>query len=170
MIYLSIGSNLKSKYGNRFDNILKSIQSIKKYNVKILNISSFYESPSYPNKTFPKFLNVCLKLKSSYNEHEFLKIIKKIEKHIGRTKSPKNYPRVCDIDIIDYNKIVTSVNKLKLPHPRLHLRNFVLFPLKEIEPQWFHPVFRQKLDFYLSQLNIISRVEITRLNKNVIIK
>ena len=77
MIYLSIGSNLKSKYGNRFDNILKSIQSIKKYNVKILNISSFYESPSYPNKTFPKFLNVCLKLKSSYNEHEFLKIIKK---------------------------------------------------------------------------------------------
>ena len=63
MIYLNIGSNLSSKKGNRFYNINKAIKLIKKLSVKIVKISSIYETPSYPDKSKPRFVNICIKIK-----------------------------------------------------------------------------------------------------------
>ena len=64
-----------------------------------------------------------------------------IESKLGRVKSKKNAPRTCDIDIIDFNKIIINENnqQLILPHPRMNKRNFVLLPLFEIEKSWKHP-------------------------------
>ena len=95
--------------------------------------------------------------------------LKKIEKAIGRIKTKKNAPRVCDIDIIDFNKKILDSKNLVIPHPKSHLRNFVLYPLKEIEPGWIHPIFNKKIDFFISQLNSKAHIEITRLKKNAII-
>ena len=89
MIYLNIGSNLKSTYGNRFKNIIFSIKLIKKHNIKIKKISSFYETPSYPNKKNPKFINISIKIQSDLNPLELLKVLKSIEKKIGRSKDPQ---------------------------------------------------------------------------------
>ena len=58
---------------------------------------------------------------------------------------------------------------VKLPHPRLHTRNFVLYPIKEIDPKWIHPILKKNVDFLINQLNQNSRIEITRLRKSVII-
>ena len=58
---------------------------------------------------------------------------------------------------------------LKLPHPRSHSRNFVLYPIKEIDPKWVHPVFKKNVDFLINELSQNSRIEITRLRKSVII-
>ena len=58
---------------------------------------------------------------------------------------------------------------LKLPHPRSHSRNFVLYPIKEIDPNWSHPILKKNVDFLINQLSQNSRIEITRLNKSVII-
>ena len=88
---------------------------------------------------------------------------------MGRIKKSLNEPRICDIDIIDFRGINIKNKILQLPHPRLHTRNFVLYPLKEIEPNWIHPIFNKNIDFFLNKLNNTERMEITRINKNVII-
>ena len=90
-----------------------------------------------------------------------------IEKKLGRTRNKKNEPRTCDIDIIDYNNEVKSYNynnlDLTVPHKNLSSRNFVLFPLREICPDWKHPVTKKNIDILINELNINNN-EITKLS------
>ena len=169
MIYLNIGSNLPSKDGGRKANIFKALNYLKELKLNIMKISSFYESPSYPNNSDPKFINLCVKLKSNLKASELLYEIKKIEKKLGRTRLKKNEPRTCDIDIIDFNGEIIKNDELVAPHPRLHLRNFVIYPLKEIEPNWFHPIFYKNIDSFFQELDKNSHNEITRLGKSDIL-
>ena len=103
MIHLNIGSNLKSKYGTKFDNISIAVGLLVKSKFKIKKISSFYETPSYPNKKLPKYVNIGISGQYELTYFNLMKKISLIEKKIGRIKTLKNMPRVCDIDIIDYN-------------------------------------------------------------------
>ena len=140
LAYLGIGSNL----GNKINNIEKTKFKLGQNNIKILQSSSFYESLSWPNLNNPKFLNIVLKIRTNFTILELLKKCKEIEKNIGRKKSTINSPRECDIDIIDYeNKIIND--KIILPHPRMHTRNFVLFPLFELNKDWKHPVSKHNI-------------------------
>tara|TARA_B110000211_G_scaffold229199_1_gene286601 strand:- start:1680 stop:2195 length:516 start_codon:yes stop_codon:yes gene_type:complete len=170
MIHLNIGSNLNSKFGNRFENISIAINLLVKSKIKIDKISNFYETPSYPNKKLPFFLNVGVLAKYEYDEKILINEINLIEKKIGRIKSKKNNPRVCDIDIIDFNGLIIKKKKLVIPHERSHLRNFVLYPIRQIDPKWVHPIIKKNVKFLINKLHQKSRIEITRLNKNVIIK
>tara|TARA_Y100001970_G_C13749362_1_gene610217 strand:- start:98 stop:610 length:513 start_codon:yes stop_codon:yes gene_type:complete len=169
MIYLNIGSNLSSKEGGRKNNILKAITYLKKLKLNLIKISSFYETPSYPNNSDPKFINLCVKLECNLKASELLNEIKKIEKKLGRIRSKKNEPRTCDIDIIDFNGEIIKNDDFEVPHPRLHLRNFVIYPLKEIEPDWSHPIFDKKIDSFFQELDKNSHNEITRLSKSDIL-
>ena len=169
MIYLNIGSNLPSRDGGREANIFKAINYLKELKLKIIKISSFYESPSYPNNSDPKFINLCVKLESNLKASELLNEIKKIEKKLGRIRIKKNEPRTCDIDIIDFNGEIIKNDELVTPHPRLHLRNFVIYPLKEIEPNWSHPIFNKNIDSFFHELEKNSHNEITRLIKSDIL-
>ena len=170
MIHLNIGSNLSSKFGNRFDNITIAIDLLLSSKVKIKKISNFYETPSYPNKRFPNYLNVGILCSLDANLEILFKIIKSIEKKIGRIKTKKNDPRVCDIDVIDYNSEIVKKDFINIPHSRSHMRNFVLYPIKEIDPNWIHPVLKQNVSNLIKKLDLKSRIEITRLIKNVNIK
>jgi 2-amino-4-hydroxy-6-hydroxymethyldihydropteridine diphosphokinase len=134
-IFLGIGSNL----GNRLRNIEKAKSLLMENNINFICTSSYYETPSWPNPKNPKFINIVLKVKCAYKPLELLNLCKIIEAKLGRKKSQKNSPRVCDIDIIDFNGLVLK-DKLKLPHAMMHLRNFVLIPLFEIEKKWAHPI------------------------------
>ncbi len=169
MIHINIGSNLDSKYGTKFKNISIAINLLIGLKLKIKKISNFYETPSYPNKKLPKFANIGLLAEYNFSYTKLIKEISFIEKKIGRVKSKKNDPRVCDIDIIDFNGLIKVNKLLKLPHPRSHSRNFVLYPIKEIDPKWIHPIFKKNVDFLINQLSQNSRIEITRLRKSVII-
>jgi len=136
IVFLGIGSNL----GIRKINIEKAKSLLIEKNLEILSVSSYYETPSWPDSTKPKFLNIIIKLKCYYNPKELLKICKSIETQLGRKKAKKNAPRTCDLDIIDFNKLVSKNNtKINLPHKMMHKRNFVLFPLFEIQKNWAHP-------------------------------
>ena len=136
IVFLGIGSNL----GIRKRNIEKAKFLLAEHNLDVLSVSSYYETPSWPDPQKPKFLNIILKLKCNYSPQELLKICKTIETQLGRKKSKKNAPRICDLDIIDYNKLVSKKNaKINLPHKRMHKRSFVLFPLFEIQKNWIHP-------------------------------
>ena len=170
MIHLNIGSNLNSNFGSRFDNITISINLLIESKIKVLKISNFYETPSYPNQKLPKFLNVGVLVNFENNFAKLLRIINLIEKKIGRVKTKKNDPRVIDIDIIDFKGEISDSNELKLPHSKAHLRNFVLYPILEIDPKWSHPILKKNAQYLINKLNQKSRIEITRLQKNVNIK
>ena len=154
MIYLGIGSNL----GNRKSNIEKVKFRLIQDNIKILKSSSYYESLSWPNKRNPKFLNIVLQVDTNLIPKELLFRCKVIEKSLGRKKGPKNSPRICDIDVLDY-KMMLNNEKIILPHPRLHRRNFVLLPLYELDKNWRHPISKyhiKRLIFSLSLSDIRS--------------
>ena len=139
-VYLGIGSNL----GNKKINIEKAKFELIQNNIKILVTSNYYESLSWPNPNNPKFINIVLKISTNLKPVDLLKLCKKIEINLGRKKSTKNSPRVCDIDIIDYNHKKLMINII-LPHPRMHRRNFVLLPLFEINKDWIHPVTKNHI-------------------------
>ena len=167
MIHLNIGSNLDSKHGSRYDNISIAIKLLIDSKIKVKEISNFYETPSYPNNNFPKFLNVGLIIEYKNKLFDLFKIINQIEKKLGRTRAKKNDPRIIDIDIIDFKGEIKKTKELILPHPRCHLRNFVLFPILQIDPNWFHPILKKNAQYLINNLSQKSRIEITRLKKNV---
>ena len=153
-IYLGVGSNL----GDKKQNIELTKFKLIENNIKILQSSNYYESLSWPNPQQPKFLNIVLSVLSNLSSLELINKCKEIEVSLGRKKSAKNSPRVCDIDIIDY-KNQQLRGDLILPHPRMHQRNFVLFPLYELNKNWVHPKSKlhiKKLIFSLSNLDIRS--------------
>ena len=170
MIHLNIGSNLNSIHGSRINNITIAIQLLIETNLKIEKISNFYETPSYPNQKLPKFLNIGILVNKNLNLLKLYKDIHLIQKKIGRIQTKKNDPRIIDIDIVDFNGLIKDSKDLILPHPRAHLRNFVLYPILEIDPKWSHPILRKNAKYLINKLSQKSRIEITRLRKNVNIR
>ena len=169
MLLLGLGSNLPSSLGNRFKNIDMAITCLQSYKIKLIKKSSFYETPSYPNKKDPKFLNIGLEIKSKQSPGQLIKKFNKIEKMLHRIRGKKNQPRTCDIDLIDYEGKILNSKRLITPHPRAHLRNFVLFPMKEIHPTWVHPILNKRIDFLIKKLSFKLRNEITRIKEHVTI-
>jgi 2-amino-4-hydroxy-6-hydroxymethyldihydropteridine diphosphokinase len=169
MIYINIGSNLNTENGDRIFNIKKAIDLIIFEKIKIVKKSSIYETPSYPNKKKPKFLNICLQIKSKQKPEVLIKKFKIIERQLKRKKGLKNQPRTCDIDIIDYKGKNIESKELTVPHPRAHLRNFVLIPLREISKEWIHPLLNKKIDYLINKLKLNLRNEITKIKETVII-
>jgi len=139
IVYLGIGSNI----GNRINNIEKAKAYLVESSVNLISVSSYYETPSWPNPKNPKFINIVLKAKCLLDPYDLLDLCKSIETRLGRIKTPKNSPRECDIDIIDFKGLILK-DKLMLPHKMMHIRNFVLLPLFEIEKKWVHPT--KKID------------------------
>jgi 2-amino-4-hydroxy-6-hydroxymethyldihydropteridine diphosphokinase len=139
-IYLAIGSNL----GNRIINIEKAKSLLLDNNIKFIAISNYYETPSWPNPKNPKFINIVLKVYCKYDPINLLRVCKNIEVKLGRKKATKNSPRQCDIDIIDFHGLVLK-DQLNLPHIMMHKRNFVLFPLFDIEKGWVHPILKKSI-------------------------
>jgi 2-amino-4-hydroxy-6-hydroxymethyldihydropteridine diphosphokinase len=157
MIILGLGSNLSSSFGNRFKNIDLAIENLCKQNIKLVKKSSFYETPSYPNKNNPKFINVVIQVLSNLKPEELASLIMETEKKIERKRLKKNDPRTCDIDILDFNSKNMNFKylnyKFTVPHIKLTLRNFVLFPLQEILPNWIHPKTNMHINVLLDNLS-----------------
>ena len=174
MIFLSLGSNLPSPDGvfNRFENINSTIKLITLNNYSIIKKSNFYETPSYPDENNPKFINIVASIKNekkNISEEDDVKrlmgIITKIENSYGRNRDKKNAPRSIDVDIIDYNGkafdlVLNDNGKIKIPHEKISLRNFVLLPLKEICPNWVHPLTRLNIDHLIDGLSEIQKKSI----------
>ena len=152
--YLGIGSNL----GNKKANIEKAKSLLIENNINLISVSNYYNTPSWPNPKNPDFINIVVKAKCTLEPEILLDLCKSIESKLGRKKTPKNSPRECDIDIIDFDGKIRK-NCLILPHEMMHLRNFVLIPLFEIEKNWIHPIMKtniKKMIFSLPNKDIRS--------------
>ncbi len=136
--YLGIGSNL----GNRRKNIEAAVRLLEKTHLDILKTSTIIESaPMGGPKDQGRFLNGVLKIETEIPPEELLKTLKQIEKRLGRTTTVRNGPRTIDLDILLYNHRKLQTPQLTIPHPRMFERDFVMHPLKEIEPQLVKELF-----------------------------
>ncbi|MEO0097071.1 MAG: 2-amino-4-hydroxy-6-hydroxymethyldihydropteridine diphosphokinase [candidate division WOR-3 bacterium] len=140
-IVLSFGSNI----GNRVRNIEKAFYLLKKFNLYPERISSFYLTKPVGFIFQPSFINTVGIFQTSLSPQEVLKIIKKIENKFYRLRFFKNAPRLLDIDILFYNSEIINEKNLKIPHPQILKRNFILIPLLEVAPDFYHPLVKKSL-------------------------
>ena len=170
MIFLGLGSNLSSKFGDRFTNINLAISFLEGYGIRVIRKSNFYETPSYPNKENPKFINAVILVETTLPPVDLMSVLLFIEEKLGRKRDKKNDPRTCDIDIIDYNGQILNLkfnnSELTLPHNELTKRNFILFPLQEISPNWKHPKTKEFISDLLQKLSEDDKNSILKIDKN----
>ncbi len=130
LVFLSIGSNL----GDRENNIKKAIEQLKDLEkTNLESVSRIIETKPH-EATGPNYLNTVICLRSSLRPKELLEKIQSIENKLGRIRSFKNSPRTIDIDILLYGRKCIDEPDLKVPHPQIRKRGFILELLLEIEP------------------------------------
>ena len=132
-VYLSLGSNI----GNRPNNIKKSVKLLDECGLKIQDMSALYETKPVSKVKQRDYINACVKASTNFPPEKVLRIIKLIEKQMGRDRSKpkrKGYekPRIIDIDILLYDDLKINKKNLKIPHPEMYKREFVLKPLSDI--------------------------------------
>ena len=139
MIILSIGTNI----GDRKQNIENAIAALNEIGI-VIAVSPIYSSEPWGFESENGFYNIALILETSLSPLDLLKETQRIEKELGRTtKTTTAYAdRVIDIDIIDYDNQIINTQTLTLPHNLMHKRNFVLYPLADIAPEWQHPILK----------------------------
>lgn len=148
LVYLGLGTNL----GDLDLNLHKAIDEIGKRVGKVISQSAFYKTEPWGFESQHTFLNAVVCVETELKPEDLLKATQHIEKNLGRTtKSNGSYSdRIIDIDILLYDNLIMETDTLTIPHPLLHLRDFVLIPLREIAPELRHP----KSGVKLSEINI----------------
>ena len=146
-IYLSIGSNK----GNRYSFIKEALRLIQKDIGEVILISKIYETKSWGFQS-DDFLNLCILIKSKLIPTKLISKLKKIEESVGRERNnDKIEAREIDIDILFYSDEIVNQKDLIIPHQRLHLRNFVLYPLNDIAADFMHPVLLKSVNKLLNE-------------------
>ena len=131
--------------GNRKDNLAIAYKHISVLCGHIINSSSVYETAAWGKTDQPSFLNQVLEIQTALTAPQLLKKILDIEKLTGRIRKEKYGPRIIDIDILLFNDEIHNDPLLKIPHPELQNRRFVLEPLAEIAPEIIHPVLKKSI-------------------------
>ncbi len=136
-VFISIGSNR----GERAPNCREAIRRLGASDgVTLVNESSLYETEPWGPIVQGPFINCTVEMTYRFGPRPLLKLLKGIERDMGRRDSVPNGPREIDLDIIFYGDTVVGEEGLAIPHPRLRARAFVLVPLAEIAPGFIHPV------------------------------
>ncbi|NSW99513.1 2-amino-4-hydroxy-6-hydroxymethyldihydropteridine diphosphokinase [bacterium] len=158
-VYLSMGSNI----GDRELNLRNSLKKLSSH-VKLGRVSSLYESVAISDAPQDKYLNIAVKVSTQLNPNELLRLLKEIEVSFGRNLEEKNMPRAMDIDIVFFDLLNVKQLDLEIPHPRSHLRAFVLMPLIEIDPNLIHPSLNKNLKDILIDLEDQDIVKLNAIN------
>jgi 2-amino-4-hydroxy-6-hydroxymethyldihydropteridine diphosphokinase len=137
IVFLGIGTNL----GNRERNLQQAVAGIENLPGRVLQSSSYYETEPWGFESEEKFLNMVVKIETDLTPDVLLEKILSLESLLGRVRGKERYAsRSIDIDILFYDDLVIDKDHLKIPHPLLHERKFVLMPLCDIDPGLKHPV------------------------------
>lgn len=140
IVYIGVGSNL----GNRQENCLRAIEFLEKRGVIVKKRSSMYETEPWGIKEQPRFINMAIEIETGLEPKELLRVLKEIEKEMGREESLKWGPRIIDLDILLFDELILR-DGLEIPHPLMHEREFVLKPLCEIAPERVHPLLKVRI-------------------------
>jgi 2-amino-4-hydroxy-6-hydroxymethyldihydropteridine diphosphokinase len=157
-VYFSLGSNV----GDREKNLRAAITALAEAGVRVTKISSFYETEPVDLREQPWFLNCVVEGETEVPALELLRALRGIEKQMGSKKLVPKGPRLIDLDILLYGDETIDTTALQVPHPRMHLRKFVLVPLAEIAPNLKHSSWKGTASSLLSDtadLSVVRKIE-----------
>ncbi len=137
--FLLLGGN----QGNRVALLREAVSALSELG-QLASLSAIYQTQAWGLTDQPPYLNQALELWTSLDAFALLEQIWKIESQLGRSRHQRWAARTMDIDILYFNAQISDLPALTLPHPRLHLRRFVLVPLCQIAPDMVHPIFEKK--------------------------
>lgn len=144
-----MGTNL----GNKTLNLNHALSQIEKNIGLIAQKSSIYETKPWGYQSFNNFLNQVVQVETTQSAPEVLRKLLQIEKSMGRNRDNLGYQdRTIDLDIIFFNEDEVAEQDLIVPHPKMHLRAFILEPMCEIQPNFMHPVFKKSIATLLTEL------------------
>ena len=160
-VYLLLGGNL----GDRKMLIANAEDELRKQIGDIVLKSSLYETKAWGREQQPNFLNKALVINTKLNAFEILKIIQNIEVKLGRKRVEHWGSRTMDIDILFYENEIIDTEDLKIPHPLINIRKFVLSPLLEIIPDFIHPGLKKSV----KELYLIceDKLEVTKIKTDI---
>jgi len=149
--FIAMGANLKSDLNLTLkENLEIALNMFQGYDLNILKVSNWYKTQPIPISNQPWFINAVIKISTKKSPKELLETLQTIEKLFGRKRNILNGPRTLDLDIIDYNGLIENNDPI-LPHPRMHIRKFVLIPMQDIEPNWVHPITQKNINFLIQK-------------------
>ncbi len=140
--YLILGGNK----GDKINNLYQAMLLIEEKVGTIISKSKLYETAAWGNTNQPDFLNQVVFIETALNPPDLLKTTIKIEESLGRVRGAEKWlERTMDIDILFYNNEVIDTPDLKIPHPYIQERMFVLMPLMDIAPELIHPILQKDI-------------------------
>lgn len=146
--YISLGSNL----GDRAGNLMFAVRGLIEASFLVTKLSAVYETEPVGIDTDLPFLNMVAEVRSeAVTASQMMARLLRIEYLLGRTDKSQKKPRTIDLDLLFFDKEQTDSPFLTVPHPRLHLRNFVLIPLAEIAPSLVHPLLHKDVKTMLNE-------------------
>ena len=144
MIFIGIGGNLLSeKFSSTPEVLAKALQVIDAKVCAVVRCSPFYRSAPVPITDQPDYINAVFELSTDIPAWDLLDRLHAVEAEFQRVRTVKNAARTLDLDLLIYHDHIVEnkgENKLTVPHPRMHERAFVLLPLRDLVPDWVHPV------------------------------
>jgi len=145
---LGLGTNL----GDREKNLKKAIENISAFAGEVISFSQIYETEPWGFRSEDHFFNMVIQIKTNLKPVDLLKQLLKIEIQMGRARGTEKYSsRIIDIDILLYENEIINKPYLKVPHPMIQERKFVLVPLCDITPAMIHPVLNKTFKVLLEE-------------------
>lgn len=159
MILIALGANLPSRFGTPEQTLEAAYVEMQRRGVRVLSRSSVWRSAPVPVSDQPWYKNAVAVVETALDIPKLLSCLKAIEEDFGRVEAVRNAPRLLDLDIIAYDDFVHDEDDIVVPHPRAHERAFVLYPLREVAPDWVHPVLRCSVDDLIGVLPTEQNIE-----------
>lgn len=138
-LFLGLGSNL----GDRPRNLAEGLKSLQKKGFVVLRVAPLYDTEPVGERRQPVFLNTVAEVETAMSSLEVVQAGLLAESAAGRVRGVPGGPRTLDVDLLLDGDVVMDESEIQVPHPRLHLRRFVLVPLADLAPDLIHPVFRR---------------------------
>lgn len=138
-VLIAVGANLPSRFGGPREACEEAVRRLEETGLRVCAVSNWYETAPVPLSDQPWYVNGVARVETDLPPKQVLAILHRIEAEMGRVRTVKNAPRVIDLDLLAHGVHVVD-DDLVLPHPRLSERAFVLYPLRDVAPDWRHPV------------------------------
>ena len=162
-LFVGLGANLTPPgYNNPRDGCEAALVALQEEGVFLEQVSNWYETAPVPISDQPWYLNAVVLATTSGDAAMTLAALHRIESKFGRVRGIRNGARVLDMDLLDFDGQRNQSPSLMLPHPRMHQRAFVLLPLRELCPKWYHPVTGISIDDLIAELPSCQKIRLAR--------
>jgi 2-amino-4-hydroxy-6-hydroxymethyldihydropteridine diphosphokinase len=151
---VALGSNLRGSFASRRDLLDAVLAQLPEMGLEVIASSRWWRSAAWPDAADPEYLNGVALVEAALEPEPMMAALMGLERAFGRLRGDANRPRTLDLDIVAHGRRVMARESLVLPHPRAHLRRFVMGPLAEIAPGWTHPVLGQTAQALLARATV----------------